>query len=97
MTDEMNRKRSKALAELVHYEKDQLIHFRYHYEESAQIGAVDEIFELRSGNRGVELVHTVDFDQSTLPWWVKLLIGYLNRFGKAEGEGPLDGIAALLD
>ena len=94
---EMNGKRSNASGELFDFKISQLVHFRYHYEDSSKLGIVDEIIEIiPKGNLSTLIVHTVDFSRSTLPLWVKLLLGVLGRFGKKMGEGSLDGIASLL-
>lgn len=93
----MNGKRSKATGTLLDLKDSQYIHFRFHYEDASKLGIVDERIEIiPNDNRSSRIVHTVDFSRSTLPLWVKLLIGLLGRIGKKMGEGPLDGIAALL-
>ena len=94
---EMNGKRTHATGELLAFEPGQMVHFRYNYEDSNRVGVVDEIFRvIPEGKQTTLLEHTVDFSQSHLPAWVKWLIGFLGRFGKKVGEGPMDGIAALL-
>ena len=97
VTYAMNRKRSDAIGELIEFDENRLIRFRYHYEDSAKMGIVEESFELKSDGSKTRVIHTVDFSQSTLPIWLKWLIAFLGRFGKKRGEGSLDGIAALLE
>ena len=96
-TYEMSGKRHDAEGEVVASEAEQRIQFRYTYEDAAKLGTVDEVFELYDkGDRRTELVQSVDFTRSALPRWVKWLIGLLGRFGKSQGNGPMDGIEALL-
>ncbi|NDV61943.1 SRPBCC family protein [Puniceicoccales bacterium CK1056] len=97
VTYKMKGKHTDAVGELISSRKEKLIHFRYFYEDKAKVGTVDEVFEIIPAERGKTLlIHTVDFSKSTLPYWVKLLIGFLGRFGKSMGRGPMDGIASLL-
>ncbi|MGB0744641.1 MAG: SRPBCC family protein [Opitutales bacterium] len=93
---EMNGKRSNAMGELAEYEKNRRIAFRYHYEAAARTGIVMERFEVTPGNGMTQVVHTVDFSQSSLPLWLKWLISFFNKFGRKRGAGSLDGIADLL-
>ena len=98
ITYEMNGKVMDALGELINFESERMVHFRYTYEYASKVGTIDEILQiLPSGANRTLLKQTVDFSQSTLPRWVKWLIGFLNRFGKTKGKGPLDGIEALLN
>ncbi|MEX0330722.1 MAG: SRPBCC family protein [Puniceicoccaceae bacterium] len=95
---EMNGKMTDAVGELVAYETDRMVHFRYTYEDGSAIGTVDEIFTIiPSGERRSRLVHTLDLSNSTLPRWAKIVVGFISRFGKSQGGGPLDGIAELLE
>lgn len=97
VTYEMRGKQSDAEGEVVASEEQRRIHFRYTYEDAAKLGTVDEVFELKpKGDRQTEVVQIVDFSNSTLPRWVKWLIGFIGRFGKEQGIGPMDGIQALL-
>jgi len=96
-TYEMSGRRREAFGEVLRSEEGRFIQFRYLYEESSRIGQVDEIFELNAKGSGVtEVTHIVDYGQSSLPLWVKLLIALLSRFGRAVGPGPLEGLAVLL-
>ena len=98
VTYEMNGRTVDAVGELHSYRNAEFIQYRYAYEDSSRIGTVDEVFEIiPKGNRSSMLIHTVDFSQSTLPGWVKFLIGIFGKIGKKQGTGPLDGIAAILD
>ena len=94
---EMNGKRSEARGTVVVYRENEEIAFRYSYEDEGGLGTVEESYRIRKRKNGeVELIQTVDFAQSSLPFWVKLLIGFLGRFGRKKGRGPLDGIEDIL-
>jgi uncharacterized protein YndB with AHSA1/START domain len=97
VTYEMKGRVTEASGELIESRPEALIHFRYHYEDASKVGVVDEVFEISARDSpSVELVHTIDFSRSALPFWVKVLIGIVGKIGKKMGEGPLDGINALL-
>lgn len=96
-TFDFNGKQSDARGTVVKSEPNQEIRFRYEYEASARLGVVEESFQIAAkGWRRTQLKHTVDFSQSTLPRWVKWIIGFVGRFGGSVGTGPLDEIAKLL-
>ncbi|MEX0326766.1 MAG: SRPBCC family protein [Puniceicoccaceae bacterium] len=95
---EMNGKMTDAVGELVGYETESMVHFRYTYEDGTAVGNVDEIFQIiPSGERRCRVVHILDLSNSTLPRWAKIVVGFISRFGKSQGGGPLDGIAELLE
>jgi|ETNmetMinimDraft_22_1059887.scaffolds.fasta_scaffold00015_8 uncharacterized protein YndB with AHSA1/START domain len=94
---EMKGKRSDTRGTVVDYQENASIAFRYEYEGEEKLGTVVESYQIRERKDGqVELTQTVDFAQSSLPYWVKLLIGFLGRFGRKRGRGPLDGIQDIL-
>jgi len=39
-----------------------------------------------------ELIHTVDFSKSDLPLFVKLLIGFLRRFGWSKSSDSIEDL-----
>ena len=91
VTYEMNGKLTDAVGELVAYETERMVHFRYTYEDGSGIGNVDEIFEINPrGERRSRVVHTLDLSHSTLPRWAKIIVGFISRFGKSMGGGPLE-------
>lgn len=86
-----------AEGEVLEYREGEYIAYRIYYEHSAKLGSVDESFQLRQLDlRRAELIHTVDFRRSTLPWWVKMIIGLAGRFGQRKGPDPLKNIEDLL-
>lgn len=94
---EMSGKRKQARGEIIEFEPMERIRFRYHYEESSKMGSVDEAYAIAAkGPHQCHLRHETDFQKSTLPTWLKILIGLLGRFGKQVGRGPLDGIEELI-
>ena len=89
---QMNQKEKSAVGEVVCWRVPEQITYRYTYEDQFS-GTVEETFKLQQQGAAVtRLVHEVDFSRSGLPWWVRVVIGYIGRFGKLVGEDPLDGI-----
>ncbi|OUW15630.1 MAG: hypothetical protein CBD18_08520 [Opitutales bacterium TMED158] len=87
---EVRDKRQAARGEVIAHDEGREIVLRFEYEESNGMGSVDESFRIAKRKSGqIELVHTVDFQRSTLPYWVKLLIGFLGRFGRRMGPDQL--------
>jgi uncharacterized protein YndB with AHSA1/START domain len=87
-----------AVGEVVAWEFEREIKFRYVYEsESKENTSVEETYLITAlGNNVSKLDHVVDLSNSGLPWWVKTLASFLNRFGRSVGPGPLEGIEELL-
>ena len=97
VTYEMKGIRQKATGEVLDIQAEHKLTYRYHYEDDKIMGSVDEHFELiEAGMDKTTLVHTVDFQNSSLPRWVKWLIGLMSRFGRTVGPDPLDGLDDLL-
>lgn len=94
---EMRGRRTEARGEVVSLKHEAEIRYRFEYEEAARIGSVDEVFIIkRKGINRCILRHEVNFRRSTLPFWVKLLIGFIGRFGRPVGPDPLAGIDDLI-
>jgi len=95
---EMSGKQVAAKGEVVEFDQFKTIRFRYQYDEGTMQGSVEESYSIKteSPNR-VQVRHVVDFKNSGLPLWVRLIIGFLGRFGNKMGREPLDGIEDLLN
>ncbi|MEM6883458.1 MAG: SRPBCC family protein [Verrucomicrobiota bacterium] len=89
---QMNHKEKEASGKVVVWRVTEKVTYRYIYQDEFS-GTVEESFLLQQlGPAVTRLVHEVDFSRSGLPWWVRILIGYIGRFGKLMGDDPLDGI-----
>lgn len=93
----MSGKQVAAKGEVVEFDQFKTIRFRYQYDEGTMRGSVEEsyLIETQGPNRAT-VRHVVDFKNSGLPLWVRLIIGFLGRFGTKMGREPLDGIEDLL-
>ena len=94
----MNNKVGEAQGEIVEWEEQKRITYRYGFENDDQgIGTIEESYSLHPKSDGrTKVKHVVDFRRSNLPFWVKLLITFIGRFGRSVGSEPLSGIDELL-
>ena len=91
---QMSGRATQVTGELVAYEKERMIHFRY---SDDKMGTTEECFVIEPLNDNeTRLTHTVDMSRTTLPLWLKVLGSFIHRFGWSRGNGPMDGIADLL-
>lgn len=89
--------RGDMLGEVVAFQANQLIHFRFTGEMRGREMIAEEILELKRQSNGSLLIqHTVDLARSGLPKWVQVLAVFLNKFGRKAGEGSLDHIEDLV-
>lgn len=97
-TFKMNEKAHQAKGEIISLEEEKEISLRYVFgSESPKLGSIDESYIITStGSDTSKLRHEIDFTHSGLPWWAKLLISVIGRFGRKVGPDPLDGIAEVL-
>jgi len=56
-----------------------------------------EKFELIEHEGKTKVLHEVEVRQSNIPWYVRWLIGLINRFGRPVGKGPLDQLKILVE
>jgi len=94
---DMSGKRIEVQGTIVEYVEEERIRFQYQYEEGGKAGRIGELYAIsRKGPRQSHLRHEADFSDSTLPFWAKVLIGIVGRFGTKMRNSPLDGIEELL-
>ena len=94
---QMSRERQEMRGEIIGYEPERLIHFRYSGEQNGKLSVVDEILELESRGADKVLVRNiVDITKSGLPKWVQVLAFVLSKIGRKMGDGPLDHIEGLI-
>ena len=92
----MTDKVGDALGEIVEWEERERITYRYAFDDPG-LGSIEESYSLHPQSDGrTKLKHVVDFRRSNLPFWVKLLITFIGRFGRTTGPEPLSGIDDLL-
>ena len=84
--------------EIIEWKDYERITYRYQFPKNdSQLGSVDETYTIKQiSAQQCQLSHVINFKNSGLPRWVKILIGILGRFGKSMGPDPLDGIVALI-
>jgi len=88
----MKQKERQAKGQVIHWRMTEEVTYRYSYEDPFP-GTVEETFRLQQdGGHVTQLVHEVDFSESGLPWWARLLMVYIGRFGRLVGEDSLNGI-----
>ncbi len=71
----------------------------YRYTDFGKPGSwVEEAYAIRPQGAGAcVLLRTLDLSKSGLPLLVRIIAGFIMRFGWKAGAGPLDGVAALLE
>ncbi|MDQ8199309.1 SRPBCC family protein [Pelagicoccus enzymogenes] len=94
---EMKGQQHEAVGDILRSETNREITFRYNLKDSAGTGTIIETLSFAPKTDSITRVsHSVDFSKSNLPFWVKLLIGLIGRFGRNVGAEPLQGVQDLL-
>ena len=85
--------------EVVTWEFERKIEFRYQFEsDSKELKSVDETYVITVlGDGRSKLEHVIDLSNAGLPWWARILVNLVSRFGRSTGPGPLEGIEELLN
>ena len=85
--------------EIVAWEYQKKIEFRYLFESATkEMKSVTETYLITSMGEGrSKLKQVIDLSNAGFPWWAKLLMNVISRFGRSTGPGPLEGIEELLN
>ncbi len=86
--------------EVVAWEYQKKIEFRYLFEsntDTKETKSVDETYEITAlGESRSKLTQVIDLSNAGFPWWAKLLMSIIGRFGRSTSPGPLEGIEELI-
>lgn len=83
-------------AEVVTWEPPTRITVRYYGGDLGRDGWVVESASLDSVSGGTLVRRTVEFNVPRLPWFVRLLMRVIFRFGKPKGESDLEALERVM-
>jgi uncharacterized protein YndB with AHSA1/START domain len=84
--------------EVIACEPERILTLRFAGEAFPDTGEyVDETYVLQPVEGGTQVLHTVDFSHSGLPWFLKVLLKVVDVVGHKRGPSPLEGLKELAE
>lgn len=69
---------------------------RQHYSFNNRMRSVDIAFDLESARSGTRITQRVDMRHTVIPWPIRFLISCIHRFGRPNGNSPLEELRSNL-
>jgi uncharacterized protein YndB with AHSA1/START domain len=82
--------------EIVACEPPTRLELRQHYEFRQRSRFIRVVFDLESTAAGVRLTQTMDVAGAGIPWPLRLLVGWIHRFGRPVGKSSLEQLRTQL-
>ena len=93
----MSSKDQLSNVEVIELVPDERLTMRHTVSAHGAEHTVTEAYDLRASGDSTRLTQTLDLSQTGLPWPIRLLIGFITRFGKPVNTPYLDRLKAMIE
>lgn len=97
MTYRMSGKDRESEVEVVVCDPPNEVHFRHQYRWKAQFHYAVEKYRLRQHGEQVKVTQEIDMSESGIPWFFRVLIWFLSRFGKPVGQTNMERLKEAVE
>jgi len=97
MTFRMSGRDRKSEVEVVVCDPPNEVYFRHQYRWKSQSRYAVEKYSLQQRGDRVEVTQEIDMSETGIPWFFRLLIWFLTRFGTPVGPSNMERLKAAVE
>ncbi len=92
----LSGRESNTDVEVLLNEPPHRVTFRQHYEFGRRMRSVTLTFELQTRPTGIRFLQTTDLAAAGIPWFFRVLIFFVTRFGRSMGQCQFEKLKELV-
>ncbi|NOY43716.1 MAG: hypothetical protein GXP26_18005 [Planctomycetes bacterium] len=97
VTYRMSGKGRDSEVEVIACDPPREVHFRHHFQWKSRNLQVDERYNLRQQGDQVEVTQRIDLSRAGIPWFFRLLIWLIGRFGKWSEQSSMEKLKEVVE